>query len=546
VVGALNLSGTNSISLVAVGGSLPAGVYKLFGYGTFNRGLTNFSITGAPGFLTNDVLGKTISLNTTGVRGPTNIVWVGGPGNNWDILTSINWQKQSDSSAAVFVQGDNVLFGAAGAANPNVSVAATVLPGSVTVGASADYSFTGAGSIGGTGGLTKTNSGMLTILTTNSYTGVTTIGGGTLAVSLLANGGSSSGIGAAGVDSTNLVMDGGTLSYLGATASTSRGATLNAGGAVLNVTNNSTTLTVSGTVTGAGALVKAGPGTLVLSAANTYTNGTRISAGVLQLNNASGAGSGAITNNGATLGVNGAIVVDNAVEFDGACNLQLSGVSSGNVALRGAWTGSGTVLANFLTQNTNQTFTIGGDNGSGGGAMWDFAGTLDLGTNTGFCRLNNSSVSVNFGSSNATFNLGTGNMLFSHRNGGTTTYLGALLGGPSTALCGARGDVSGNTTYAIGGKNLDTVFEGMITNGQTSSTSIRPAVIVKVGTGKLTLTGISPYTGTTTVESGTLQVDGSITASAITVSANASTRAYDGLAATRAATTATGKMVSTM
>jgi autotransporter-associated beta strand protein len=66
----------------------------------------------------------------------------------------------------------------------------------------------------------------------------------------------------------------------------------------------------------------------------------------------------------------------------------------------------------------------------------------------------------------------------------------------------------------------------MITNGQSGS-SIRPAAIIKVGTGKWTLTGLSPYTGPTTVNAGTLQVDGQITASAITV--NAGTLAGNGV-----------------
>lgn len=107
-------------------------------------------------------------------------------------------------------------------------------------------------------------------------------------------------------------------------------------------------------------------------------------------------------------------------------------------------------------------------------------------------------------------------MIFCQRNGGSTTYLGALSGGPNTRLSGARNDVGGNTTYVIGGKNLDTVFEGVITNGQSGS-SIRPALIVKVGTGKLTLTGATTYTGATTIESGTLRVDGSLANTTVTV-----------------------------
>ena len=75
------------------------------------------------------------------------------------------------------------------------------------------YTFTGSGGIGGTGGLTKTNSGLLTLLATNSYTGPTVIGGGVLELQNGATSGSASPIGAASSDPANLVFYGTTLRY---------------------------------------------------------------------------------------------------------------------------------------------------------------------------------------------------------------------------------------------------------------------------------------------------------------------------------------------
>ena len=112
-------------------------------------------------------------------------------------------------------------------------------------------------------------------------------------------------------------------------------------------------------------------------------------------------------------GRNTGLIATDALNFTGNSTLEFNGVGSGNVALRGAWTGNGTVLVNFLTQNTSQTFSLGGE-GAGGGDMSGFTGTVDFGTNRGFCRLNNN-ASFNFGSANATFNLGTGDMLFVNR-----------------------------------------------------------------------------------------------------------------------------------
>jgi fibronectin-binding autotransporter adhesin len=324
-----------------------------------------------------------------------------------------------------------------------------------------------------------------------------------LEVTSVANGGSSSGIGASPAGAANLVLNGGTLNYLGLGASSDRGATLNAGGGIIGVTNSAATLTLNGTVGGSGALTKTGAGTLVLGAANTYTNGTVISNGVLQFNNSTGAGAGIITNMGATLRFNGVLTVNNTLQFNGPSKLELSGVGSGNMALRGAWSGVATVDVNFLTQNASQTLSLGGE-GNDGGSMSNFFGAVNFGTNSGFVRLNNNET-FNIGSSNVTFNLGTSNLSFSQRNGNTTTYLGALAGGPDTKLTGSRSDVPGADIYVIGGNNFSTSFNGTITNGTAGSSTV---TIVKVGTGTLSLGGTNYYTGQTIISNGVLAVTG--------------------------------------
>jgi autotransporter-associated beta strand protein len=58
--------------------------------------------------------------------------------------------------------------------------------------------------------------------------------------------------------------------------------TLNAGGGTFNVAP-STTLTLSGVIGGTGALTKADTGTLVLTGTNSYSGGTTIGGGTLQL-----------------------------------------------------------------------------------------------------------------------------------------------------------------------------------------------------------------------------------------------------------------------
>ncbi len=302
VAGDLNLSGTNVISVNLLDGVVADGVYPLLQYdGALSGGLTNLVVRGAlgkPYALTNAP--GLIALVIISNRAPTDVFWRGGlAANTWDQAITSNWWN--GAAADIFAFGDTVNFDDTGAANPAVNLAGDLNPAAVLVNASVNYIFSGSGDIDGQGGLTKLNSGTLTILSTNDYSGPTVIGGGVLAVNTLADGGSSSPLGAATGDSSNLVFQSGaTLRFLGSGAASDRGATLDSGGATLEVTNNTATLTLNGTVTGMGGLTKTGPGTLVLAGSNDFAGGVLVTAGTLRMGAgaASGAlGSGDVTNN---------------------------------------------------------------------------------------------------------------------------------------------------------------------------------------------------------------------------------------------------------
>ncbi len=243
-----NLTVTN-VNTMEVAGTLPGGTkYALIHYGlAFNGGLTNFVVTGASGTLSNSTVDQTIYLVIAStVRGPTNIVWLGNAVSNiWDSLDATNWLN--GAALDYFVPNDNATFNSVGAANPVVLVTGSVSPGSVVVNTDG-YTFTGTGSIDGTGSLTKSGAGTLTILSTNNYTGVTTISGGTLTIAQVAYGGTASAIGAATPDQGNLVITNAILDFTGTNGSTDRGATLG-GTATFDVDN---TLTLAGTITGSG------------------------------------------------------------------------------------------------------------------------------------------------------------------------------------------------------------------------------------------------------------------------------------------------------
>ena len=73
-----------------------------------------------------------------------------------------------------------------------------------------------------------------------------------------------------------------------------------------------------------------------------------------------------------------------------------------------------------------------------------------------------------------------------------------------------------------GGNNLSTEVSGVIADNNPCGCTTGPGALEKVGAGTFVLSGTNSYTGTTTVNGGILEVDGSIaTSSLTTVNANA-------------------------
>jgi autotransporter-associated beta strand protein len=128
------------------------------------------------------------------------------------------------------------------------------------------------GSMLGTGGLTKTGTAAFALSGINSHTGPTTIDDGTLVVAGDANLG-----GAASV----LTFDGGTLQF-GAGFTANRPAALLAGGGTVDT--NGAVAGLAGEVSGTGALLINGGGTLTLSNVNPYSGMTTVSGTTLLVN----------------------------------------------------------------------------------------------------------------------------------------------------------------------------------------------------------------------------------------------------------------------
>ncbi|MBL9117010.1 MAG: autotransporter-associated beta strand repeat-containing protein [Verrucomicrobiaceae bacterium] len=306
----------------------------------------------------------------------------------------------------------------------------------------------------------------------STYTGVTTVTAGTLAVTKLANGGSGSSIGASANDATNLRFgSGGILSYIGTGDSTDRqityspnsnntGFTLDASGSgPVNFTN---TAAIVNTVTNQGRYfalsgTHAGDNTL---AAQINNNGTSTDNTNLSKN---GTGKWVLTN--ATSSFTGGIFINNGTLS--VSMLASSGITSpigaGTTIGLGRGPDSGTLLYTGPGHSTNRPVRIGTPDsvpGTGGGSI-----------------INDGSGALIF--SNATFNT------------------------PVTGLNGSQ-----HRTITFGGSYTGAANEiqGVIANNTASTGLVN---VEKIGTGTWKFSGVNTYTGTTTLSGGTLALGAS-------------------------------------
>jgi fibronectin-binding autotransporter adhesin len=487
VTNALTLAGTLNVT---DSGGFSLGVYRLFDYGGAftDNGL---AIGSLPGIFTGQ--------EQTAIPGEVNLV-VSGPGalvQFWDGATTTgdgtihggtgtwnnaatNWTSASGAINASWQGGFGVFAGAAGTVTVPVSVAyqglqfstdgylvaatgagALTPTGQAPIRVDAGVTATISAPITGAGGVAKTDPGTLILSGTNTYTGGTSIAGGTLAVAADNNLGAASG---------NLAFTGaGTLRFLSSFTS-NRNIVLNAAGAFDTNGNNDT---LSGPITGAGGFAKLGAGTLMLTGASSYSGATLVNAGTLQagIANAFSASSAFTVASGAVIDLN------NLAQSIGS----LAG--AGKVTL-----GSATLTTGLDATNTSFSGTISGT----GGLIKTGAGTFTLsGVNTYAGGTNVQAGTLAITNANA---VGPGALAL--QNGTTFDLVGSFTF--ANAITIAR-----DPTFEVDGADVSTI-SGVIADGAL------PGTLEKTGTGTLILSAANTYTDQTTVNAGTLAVTGSI------------------------------------
>ncbi|MET3380113.1 MULTISPECIES: autotransporter outer membrane beta-barrel domain-containing protein [Variovorax] len=320
-----------------------------------------------------------------------------------------------------------------------------------------------ASGISGTGGLTKTGAGILTLTNANSYTGETTISNGTLKLA-----GAGTLAGATGVSLTggSAVFDLSTgssqsVAHLSGVA----GSLVALGANTLTLTDN-TSQTFSGSLIGTGGgLVKQGTGTLTLSGASTYTGGTALRQGRLNLGNNLALGTGTLSmDDDTTLGFSAdGLTIANAIQLTGN-NDPVIDSGAFNATLSGAISGGG-----FITKEGTGTLTLSGANNYTG-ATNVAQGTLKAGAANTF-----SAASVHSVASGATLDLaGFNQTVASLANSGTVSLVGATAG---TTLTVTGAYVGNNGVLRLGtALNGTGPSDRLVLNGATAVASGKTTV----------------------------------------------------------------------
>ena len=443
----LTVNGTTTLSVLS--GTLSAGnTYPLLAYtnvsgaGTCVVGTLPYGVTGV---VTNT--GTSFALKVTAAASLPPLVWNGNINGAWDLAGTANWT--TNGGGAMFLNGAPVRFDDTATGTTAVSNTATVLPSSLTVSNMTKAYTLGGSPIAGSTSLIKGGTNTLTLTGANSFMGGTTINAGTLTIG---------GAGQLGVGNyASAITNNGAFNY-----------------------NSSAAQTLSGVISGSGALNQSGQGTLTLSALNTYTGVTTINGGIIN----------------PTMGADYTIShVGSSVVINTNGSLRL-GV---NYATGFAYSLAGNKVAANVTVNAGGTFSQNGYS--------TYVENLTLagsGQVTGVGEYVTNGVHL---CANVTAT--------SDATGVPVISLIQLVGGAYTD--------SGNThTFAVNhgaGSNstADLTVGGIAEITQAGGTSL-----IKTGAGTMVLSGANTYTGTTTVSNGMLLVNGALAAGgAVTVKTGA-------------------------
>ena len=416
-------------------------------------GTTNFATGGAIGYDTtagDRTLAGALANTVQGALGLTKV------GANTLILTASNSYTGTTTVTNGALQiGDGFTDGVI------VSSTAIAANAALTWNLLGDQAY--AGTISGSGTLTKNGASTLTLTGINTFTGTTAINSGTLQIGNGTTDGS--------LASSNSIVN---------------------NAALIIAQNGSRTYT--GVISGTGTLTKSGTGTLILSASNTYTGGTLVNSGSLQIGNGT---------TDASISASSGIVDNGTVAF----NVVGSAITSAPMSGSGALVKSG---SGVLTVTGSHSFS---------GATTVSAGTLELGNGTAGndASLATSGIAINsvlrinnYGTQTIGFPI-TGNGTLQKQGTGTLILTGSLNTG-AVSVVGGMLQLGDGTAGHDGTFSTSTVIDnGTLAFNQVVNQTFVNAIsgtgsLSKNGANTLTLSGSNTYGGNTAINSGVLSV----------------------------------------
>ena len=300
--------------------------------------------------------------------------------------------------------------------------------------------------------------------------------------------------------------------------------------------------TFSTVISGAFGIVKNGPGTLTLTATNTYTGGTIVNAGTLQIGNGTNNTAlvvGTTTLNGGNIAYN---LSANNFAVSGAITLSATATLTKLNGLRQINLQSGTLNGGGQTLNIYVDTTAGTAplyfNGTAGTSLGQ-VNILNGGVGqdgTGGLPLRSAAINISSGAQFRTYTSPTINNNFTLNGGAGPDGNGALWNesvvAAHTPIYTGTITLASGTNSSVGNSTSAFSITGKITGAGS---------FTKVGTGILstfsTLTVANDYTGSTTISAGTLRVLKPFAATTPTASFTATTLSVSFSVAPTAGTT---------
>jgi autotransporter-associated beta strand protein len=246
-------------------------------------------------------------------------------------------------------------------------------------------------------------------------------------------------------------------------------------------------IVIGGPISGVGSITKQGSNALTLSGCNTYSGGTTLSAGQLNINSTTALGTGTLTITGGTLDntSGSSITLSNNNAQNWNSDFSFAGTNDLNLG-----TGAVAMDASRTVTISNGNLTVGGViAGSGFGLTKSGSGTLTLNGNNTY-------------SGGTTINAGA--VVIGHAGGLATSGNVTFTGGGLQYGNGITTDISSRIKNSTSAILLNTNGNDLIFSGVVDSTNA--GGLIKNGSGTLTLTAANTYTGETTVNAGTLQI----------------------------------------